>query len=173
MGITGSVATIKVNELNDLLCSWANVKIIATKSSLNFINKNENKLAIITDENEWNTWSEIGDQVLHIELRKWADIFCIAPLSANTLAKLDHGLSDNLLTCVARAWDFKKPIYICPAMNTFMWNHPITNTQLTQLKSWGYEIIDPIEKELACGDIGLGAMENPEVINDLLKKHIM
>lgn len=63
-------------------------------------------IEVFTDENEWSTWQKRGDPVLHIELRKWADMILIAPLSANTMAKIVNGICDNLLTCVMRAWDF-------------------------------------------------------------------
>jgi phosphopantothenoylcysteine decarboxylase len=109
-------------------------------------------------------WKKRGDPVLHIELRKWAQCFLIAPLSANTLAKLSNGLCDNLLTLICRAWPMgkcekgesnsnklKKSIIICPSMNTYMWDHPITEIQLTTLKNWGYEIIGPISKKMMCG----------------------
>lgn len=95
------------------------------------------------DEEEWEQWKKRGDIVLHIELRKWADCLLIAPLSANTLAKISTGICDNLLTQVCRAWDMeihkagharvgllKKPIVACPSMNTMMWEHPITAKQL-------------------------------------------
>lgn len=64
------------------------------------------------DEEEWHSWQKKGDPVLHIELRKWADILIIAPLSANTLAKIAQGLCDNCLTSVVRAWDFSKPLLV-------------------------------------------------------------
>lgn len=82
-------------------------------------------------------------------------------MDANTIAKVANGLCDNLLTCVLRAWDIKsgKKVVFCPAMNTAMWDHPITNSQLETIKKWGYlEIVDPIPKLLACGDMGNGAM---------------
>ena len=104
--------------------------------------------SVLTDEEEWTSWRQRGDPVLHIELRKWADIAIIAPLSANTLAKLSNGIADNLLTSVMRAWDFTKPCLIAPAMNTAMWEHPATNQQLTILRTWGYTIIPPISKTL-------------------------
>ncbi len=64
------------------------------------------------DENDWQSWRAVGDEVLHIELRRWADVLVIAPLSANTLAKAANGLCDNLLTCVVRAWDWQKPLLV-------------------------------------------------------------
>ncbi|KAK2562959.1 Phosphopantothenoylcysteine decarboxylase [Acropora cervicornis] len=75
----------------------------------------------------------------------------IAPLDANTMAKISCGLCDNLLTCTIRAWDVKKPLLFCPAMNTFMWEHPITSVQVKQLIHMGYTHIPPIKKTLACG----------------------
>ncbi len=64
------------------------------------------------DEDDWRSWKTVGDDVLHIELRRWADIMVIAPLSANTLAKVANGLCDNLLTCVVRAWDWQKLLLV-------------------------------------------------------------
>lgn len=88
----------------------------------------------------------------------------IAPLSANTLAKMSHGQCDNLLTCVARAWDFALPLIVAPAMNTLMWTHPFTEQQLNTLRSLGINVIPPISKVLACGDIGTGAMASVDEI---------
>lgn len=83
----------------------------------------------------------------------------IAPLSANTLAKLSNGICDNLLTSLMRALDSTRTkVYVFPAMNTHMWDHPFTEKQLDVLKSIGYNVVGPIGKLLACGDIGLGAM---------------
>lgn len=64
------------------------------------------------DDDEWHEWGKVGDPVMHIELRRWSDVFVIAPLSANTLAKLANGMCDNLVTCVARAWDFQRPLVV-------------------------------------------------------------
>ena len=64
------------------------------------------------DEDDWRSWKAVGDEVLHIELRRWADVLVVAPLSANTLAKVACGLCDNLLTCVVRAWDWQKPLLV-------------------------------------------------------------
>ncbi len=173
-GITGSVAAIKSAELYQLLSSWADVKITATTSALNFLNTFDDYYKeIVTDEQEWKSWEKKGDPVLHIELRKWADAFLIAPLTANTLAKINYGFSDNLLTNIARAWDFKKPIYLAPAMNTFMWDHPTTSIAIQNLKKIGYTIIDPISKVLACGEEGFGAMDAPKQISEIIKKNLL
>ena len=83
---------------------------------------------------EWpGTRYHRGDEVLHIEFRKWADMLIVAPLDANTLAKFALGLSDNFLTCIFRAWDFAKPVILAPAMNTLMWESPVTLRHLRQL----------------------------------------
>jgi phosphopantothenoylcysteine decarboxylase len=94
----------------------------------------------------------------------------IAPLSANTLAKVSHGLCDNLLTCVVRAWDFSKPLLVAPAMNTHMWSHPFTAPQLDVLRRLGVVVIPPISKRLACGDVGVGAMAAVESIVAAVKE---
>lgn len=136
---------------------------------------------IFLDEEEWvHPWKR-GQGILHIELRRWADILLISPLSANTLAKITGGFSDNLLTSVVRAWDTtveggSKRIMVAPAMNTMMWRHPVTRKQIKVLEEeWGvgnlgayvvddegegwFEVLRPQEKELACGDVGDGAMK--------------
>ena len=128
-------------------------------------------LAVLRDCDEWADYRRVGqDPVLHIELRKWADGLLVAPCSANTLAKLAGGLADNLLTCVARAWEFgadgrvAKPLLLAPAMNTAMWAHPCTAAHLGALQAWGGALVPPVEKVLACGDRGLGAMAAVEDI---------
>jgi phosphopantothenoylcysteine decarboxylase len=91
------------------------VKVISTKSGLYFFSQGqlpEGVGPIAGDEDEWHDWKAVGDPVLHIELRRWADVYVVAPLSANSLAKLATGLCDNLVTCVARAWDFKRPMLV-------------------------------------------------------------
>ncbi|MGB1595510.1 MAG: flavoprotein, partial [Promethearchaeia archaeon] len=82
----------------------------------------------------------------------------VAPCSANTLAKLANGMSDNLATCCLRAWDPAKPLIVAPAMNTVMWEHPATKLHLDTLQSWGCHIIPPASKTLACNDVGRGAL---------------
>ncbi|XP_072807093.1 phosphopantothenoylcysteine decarboxylase isoform X2 [Vicugna pacos] len=99
-------------------------------------------------------WKCRSDPVLHIDLRRWADLMLVAPLDANTLGKVASGICDNLLTCVIRAWDRSKPLLFCPAMNTAMWEHPITEQQVGQLKAFGYVEVPCVAKKLVCGDQG-------------------
>ena len=115
---------------------------------------------VFRDEDEWKAWQKRSDPVLHIELRKISDVMIIAPLSANTMGKLANGLADNLLTSTFRAWDFKsKPCLIAPAMNTYMYENPITEIQETFLRDkLGVQIVPTVLKTLVCGDTGKGAM---------------
>ena len=102
----------------------------------------------------------------HIELAKWADAILIAPATANTLAKLAHGLADDLLSTICLA--SQKPLYLAPAMNQAMWENSITQENLERLKNRGCHILEPATGEQACGDIGIGRMLSPEMIIDHL-----
>lgn len=120
-----------------------------------------------TDVDEWSSFHTIGDPILHIELRRWADLVLIAPTSANTLAKLNAGLCDDLLTSFMRALSRGTKTILYPAMNTLMWEHPLTARHVEGVKGLGYEVRGPVEKTLACGDTGRGAMcEWTDVVRD-------
>lgn len=123
-----------------------------------------------TDADEWSSFHTIGDPILHIELRRWADIVLVAPTSANTLAKLNAGLCDDLLTSFMRALSRGTRTILYPAMNTLMWEHPLTEKHVEGVKGLGYEVRGPVEKVLACGDTGRGAMsEWSEVVRDVVE----
>ncbi|MBA0565844.1 hypothetical protein Goshw_020194 [Gossypium schwendimanii] len=171
LAASGSVAAIKFGNLCHCFSEWAEVKAVATKASLHFIDRASlpKDLKLYTDEEEWSSWGKIGDSVLHIELRRWADIMVIAPLSANTLGKIAGGLCDNLLTCVIRAWDYSKPMFVAPAMNTFMWSNPFTEKHLMTIDELGISLIPPVSKRLACGDYGNGAMAEPSLIHSTVR----
>ncbi|KAF8964232.1 flavoprotein [Flammula alnicola] len=161
---TGSVASIKAPLIVKELLSYANVlvEVVASKASLAFYKKEDIEKAgarLWTDEDEWTGAFKIGDPILHIELRRWADIVLVAPCSANTLSKIAHGLCDNLPTSLIRALAPTTPTYIFPAMNTLMYEHPLTAEHVRIIKDVvGYNVVGPIGKKLACGDIGAGAM---------------
>ncbi len=182
LGVTGSVAAIYTPQLYvDLRQAGHAVEIVATKSALYFFDAavieptadgQRNKSVVIIDEDEWpGERYQRGDPVLHIELRRWADVLLIAPLDANTLAKLALGVTDNCLTCVYRAWDRAKPVVLAPAMNTLMWEHPATARHLAQIAAdlrGSLRVVEPISKKLACDDVGLGAMaERAEIVTAL------
>ncbi|GAA5826317.1 hypothetical protein JCM5353_003790 [Sporobolomyces roseus] len=187
LACSGSVASVKVPLIVRELLQFdkVQVQVVASKSALHFFDKEEiereqqGKVKVWTDEEEWTGWSRIGDPILHIELRRWADLVLIAPCSANTLAKLTHGICDNVITSLLRALPHHVPVTLYPAMNTHMYSHPLTSKQLKFVKEeLGYRVEGPIPKKLACGDIGMGAMvEWSDIVKqvvaeyDLKKKH--
>ncbi|KAM9815793.1 phosphopantothenoylcysteine decarboxylase isoform 2-T2 [Syngnathus typhle] len=154
VGVTGSVAALKLPVLvaELLQLPGVDVRVVTTEHAQHFYNPEEVSVKIYDDKDEWEMWSQRSDPVLHIELRRWADLLVIAPLDANTLGKIASGICDNLLTCVVRAWDSGRPLLFCPAMNTAMWQHPITAQQVDRLKEFGYVEIPCIAKKLVCGD---------------------
>ena len=152
LGLSGSVACVKAAQLVEALSAFADVRVVATPAALRFLADATSSPGVLagaplyTDAAEWAAWRSIGDPVLHIALRRWADALLIAPLSANSLAKVAAGLCDNLLTCVVRAWDFSKPLLVAPAMNTAMWASPFTARHLAALADLGVQTLPPISK---------------------------
>lgn len=185
LAASGSVSAVKVPRIALELLKFAEVRIVLTKAAQHFIQICEtydpptwahwqsvvdSQVVVYTDEDEWWSYKQIrSDPVVHIELRKWADLFLIAPLSANTLSKLANGLCDNLVTSVARAWDMSRPVVVAPAMNTQMWLHPFTSKHIKEIQGIGYEVIEPIVKLLACGDTGQGALAKVDTIVEIVK----
>lgn len=181
LGATGSVSTGKLRQIILKLeeiygKSRISVQIILTKAAENFVSRGEipSNVRIWRDKDEWETWRGRTDPVVHIELRRWADIFVIAPLSANTLGKIALGLCDNLLTNVVRAWNTQYPILIAPAMSSYAYNHPATKRHLKVIKEdmkW-IETLKPTEKVVGSyGDIGLGGMMDwNEIVNRIVMK---
>ena len=158
LGITSSIAIYKSLELIRLYVkAGANVKVIMTKASQKFITPltfeaiSQNKVLCEETEN----WDKSQDYN-HIDIGKWADIFVIAPCTANTINKLSNGIADNLLTQTALAYPRVK--LLAPAANTNMLKNPITQASLKMLKLCNFEIVSSVVKELACKDVGDGAM---------------
>jgi phosphopantothenoylcysteine decarboxylase len=180
LGVTGSVAAIRTPALYAALRKQGHaVRVVATNAALYFFDPAEldpqqarrNPAVITIDADEWPGQTagqhyRRDEPVLHIELRRWADLLMIAPLDANTLAKLAAGIADNCLTCVWRAWDVNRSLILAPAMNTLMWKHPLTARHLRQIQTdnANVRIVGPITKGLACGDVGIGAMAEVEEI---------
>ncbi|CCG83921.1 protein of unknown function [Taphrina deformans PYCC 5710] len=184
---TGSVATIKIPSLLSALVGEGcyNIIYLPSHTAREFVGPGEipHPVRTFNDADEWSGWCR-GDEVLHIELRKWSHVLLLAPLSAHTLAKLAHGLSDSLVLEVVRAWDYsplpttttsiatltpeggcsngrtaRRVLGCAPAMNTCMYTHPFTATHLRVLtETLHFTVLGPVEKTLACGDVGTGAM---------------
>lgn len=179
IGVTGSVATIKVGpiirKLKQIYHERAIIQLVATKASCVFFKPADvpRDVKIWYDEDEWNSRGGKVDSQLHMELRRWADILLVAPCSANTLAKLTYGICDNLLTSVFRVWNPAVPLLVAPAMNTHMYTNPVTKRHFKVLKDLYQfvEILKPVEKVLVCGDIGMGGMrEWTDIVQILVKK---
>lgn len=164
LGVTGGIAAYKVpNLIRMLKKKGANVVVVATKNALNFVTK----LTLQTVSNNKvyvDEFETIDFDIEHIALSKKADLMLIAPLSANTLGKITNGIADNLLTSIVLA--FNKPIVLCPAMNTNMWENAIVQDNLKKLKDLNFNIIEPASGLLACGDFGVGKMPDENLIVD-------
>ncbi|HEY1056497.1 MAG TPA: bifunctional phosphopantothenoylcysteine decarboxylase/phosphopantothenate--cysteine ligase CoaBC [Emticicia sp.] len=171
LGVCGSIASYKSAILIRLLVkAGANVKVIMTEDATHFItpltlstlSKNPVYVKYFKqDTGEWNN---------HVELGLWADLFIIAPASANTLAKLANGLCDNLLS--ATYLSAKCTVYFAPAMDLDMWKHSATQNNIRRLQSYGNILINPAHGELASGLVGEGRMAEPEEIIDFLSLSI-
>ncbi len=163
IGITGGIAAYKICTLIRLYRkAGANVRVVLTPNALNFVTKLT--LQTLSNNEVYVDNFEIDEyKPEHIALTE-ADIFVIAPASANTIGKIANGICDNLLLSTACA--FSKPILIAPAMNENMWNNPFVQENMSKLKKHGYHIVDPETGFLACGTNGVGRMKEPEEIFD-------
>jgi phosphopantothenoylcysteine decarboxylase/phosphopantothenate--cysteine ligase len=160
IGVTGGIAAYKIPNLVSMLVKQgADVNVIMTENATNFITATTfetltgNKCLIDTFDRNFKF------SVEHVALAKRADIFMIAPATANVIAKVAHGLADDMLTTTFLAC--KAPKYIVPAMNTQMYENPITQDNLAICRRYGMKVIDPASGYLACGDTGAGKMPEP------------
>lgn len=173
LAITSSIAAYRIpNLVSQLKKEQHDIITMITETSKAFVAPQA--LAVMSqnpcyqDKDEWVNTQE----VLHIKLSKWCDVCLVAPLTANTLAKIAHGFCDNLVSSTIRALGTKKLI-LAPAMNTRMWENKLTKEQLEKIrKNYDTIIIEPVEKVLADGDEGIGGLADDEaiikVINSLL-----
>jgi len=171
IGVTGSIAAYKIANLCSMLVKQnADVTVIMTKNATNFITPTTfetltgNKCLIDTFDRNFEF------QVGHVSIAKKADLMLIAPASANVIAKMAHGIADDMLTTTALA--FRKKIIVAPAMNTNMYTNPITQDNIKTLKKYGIEVIEPATGRLACRDVGIGKMPDEEVLFDYIIKEI-
>lgn len=174
VGVTGSIAIYKTLELIRLFIKAnANVRVVMTESSKKFVTaltfETISQHAVLDENSECWDDNSVNN---HIAIGKWADIFIIAPASANTINKMANGIADNLLSQAVLAFSGLK--ILSPAANTNMIQNPITLLSLQRLHEVGFKIIESQTKELACQDIGAGAMAEPseifcQTVRELLK----
>ena len=166
VGVTGGIAAFKACQLVSDLTKKHEVQVIMTESAMNFIHPltfetlTGRKCLIDTFDRAFNY------EVEHISVAKWADVFVVAPATANVIAKLAHGICDDMLTTTFLAC--KAPKVIAPAMNTNMYDNPITQENMAKLQSLGMHLVDPASGLLACGDTGKGKMADIDVIEEAI-----
>ena len=171
LGVTGSIAAYKIAGLASMLVKrGCKVHVIMTRNATNFINPitfetlTGNKCLVDTFDRNFQY------SVEHVSLAKLADVVMIAPASANVIAKLAHGIADDMLTTTVLACRCKK--IISPAMNTNMYENPIVQDNLKICRNYGMEVIGPDFGYLACGDTGAGKMPEPDVLFDYIEKEV-
>lgn len=171
LGVSGGIAAYKSASLASMLVkSGAEVHVLMTANACNFINPitfetlTGNKC--ITDTFDRN----FRHSVEHVALAKKADVFMVAPATANVMAKLAHGLADDMLTTTFLA--SKCPKFVAPAMNTAMYENPVTQDNMKLLSNYGIEVIQPASGYLACGDTGAGKMPEPEELFWYIEREI-
>lgn len=170
IGITGSIAAYKIPFLVRLLKKeGAEVQILITPFAKEFVTPltlstlSEN--AVLSEFHK----SDDGSWFSHVDLGLWADLYLVAPLSANTMGKMAHGIADNLL--LTTVLSSRCPIFFAPAMDLDMYHHPSTQLNIKKLQSFNYKLIEPVEGELASGLKGMGRLEEPEIIFNIIKDY--
>lgn len=171
LGVSGSIAAYKIAALAGMLVKLhCDVHVIMTENATNFINPitfetiTNNKCLVETFDRNFQF------HVAHVSLAQKADVMLIAPASANIIAKLAHGIADDMLSTTALACS--GPIIISPAMNTHMYEKPIVQDNLKALKRFGIRVIEPAVGKLACGDTGVGKMPEAAILMDYILKEI-
>ncbi|MUK89486.1 bifunctional phosphopantothenoylcysteine decarboxylase/phosphopantothenate--cysteine ligase CoaBC [Ornithinibacillus sp. L9] len=170
LGVSGGIAAYKACALTSKLTQQgANVRVIMTESATQFVSpltfQALSRNPVYTD-----TFDEKDpEKIAHIDLADWADIIIVAPATANVIGKMAVGIADDMLTTTLLAT--KATIYIAPAMNVNMYDHPAVVRNMKQLETWGYHFIEPGAGYLACGWIGKGRLEEPESIIDVIIQH--
>jgi len=171
LGVTGSIAAYKAAEIaNTLTKNGCQVDVILTKNAQEFITSLT--FQTLTKRKVYTGMFDavLFNEVEHISLAKRADACLVAPATANIIGKLAGGVADDMLSTVLMAVR-DVPVYICPAMNTAMYENHIVQENIAKLKKYGYLFIEPKESILACGDLGKGALADVEVITKTVLEH--
>lgn len=171
LGVTGSIAAYKMaNVASALVKEGADVHVVMTKNATNFINPitfetlTNNKCLVDTFDRNFQF------HVAHVSLSQKADVFMVAPASANIIGKLANGIADDMLSTMALAASCK--IMVAPAMNTHMYENKIVQDNLDKLKKFGFEVIEPAAGRLACGDVGAGKLPGEDILLDYIRREI-
>lgn len=172
LGVTGSIACYKACDIaNTLTKEGHSVKVVMTEAGTRFVTpltfRTLTKNRVYTDMFD----EQEPEYVAHIRLAEEADIMVICPASADFIAKAAHGIADDMLTTTYLAY-VNKPVIVCPAMNTNMYENPATQKNLEILKERGVIIVEPKVAHLACGTTGRGALADPDVIHDAINEFI-
>lgn len=171
IGVSGGIAAYKTPELIRLFVkAGAEVRVVATQNALEFVakrtletvSKNKVYAGLFEPINDYSTE--------HVALSNWADLFLIAPATANVIGKFAGGIADDALTTAFLAFD--KAVYVAPAMNTKMYEHPAVQKNMCFLRANGVGFIEPTVGELACGEMGKGRMEEPLAIFNALSESL-
>lgn len=170
LGVTGSIAAYKSGDITRrLMDSGCDVTVIMTKEAEEFITPLT--LAALSGKEVYTSKFNGGQgawSMPHIALAKEADAILIAPATANVIAKLAHGLADDLLTCVAITT--RASIFVAPAMNTEMYENKIVQENCKKLRSLGFKFIEPSSGKLACGEVGIGHLADVDEIVKAVEK---
>ncbi len=163
LGISGGIAAYKCPELiRQLMAEGAEVRVVTTKNALWFVTP-----VTLQTLSHNKVYSEVFEPVSqfnpeHISHADWADLLLVAPATANIIGKFANGIADDALSTTFLAFD--KPVFIAPAMNDKMYEHPVVQRNIRELRAIDVQFIEPAYGELACGAVGKGRMEEPENI---------
>ncbi|MCB7068604.1 bifunctional phosphopantothenoylcysteine decarboxylase/phosphopantothenate--cysteine ligase CoaBC [Caldibacillus sp. 210928-DFI.2.22] len=166
--VSGGIAAYKAVQLTSKLTqNGFDVKVMMTGNATKFVTPLSFQ-AISRNDVYTDTFDEKDpEKIAHIDLADWPDVIIIAPATANIIGKLANGIADDMVSTTLLATE--KPVFIAPAMNVHMYNHPVVQENIARLKSFGYHFIEPSEGYLACGYVGKGRLEEPEIIVEHVK----
>lgn len=166
--VSGGIAAYKAVQLTSKLTqNGFDVKVMMTGNATKFVTPLSFQ-AISRNDVYTDTFNEKDPaKIAHIDLADWPDVIIIAPATANIIGKLANGIADDMVSTTLLATE--KPVFIAPAMNVHMYNHPVVQENIARLKSFGYHFIEPSEGYLACGYVGKGRLEEPEIIVEHVK----
>lgn len=166
--VSGGIAAYKAVQLTSKLTqNGFDVKVMMTGNATKFVTPLSFQ-AISRNDVYTDTFDEKDPaKIAHIDLADWPDVIIIAPATANIIGKLANGIADDMVSTTLLATE--KPVFIAPAMNVHMYNHPVVQENIARLKSFGYHFIEPSEGYLACGYVGKGRLEEPEIIVEHVK----